>query len=313
MKSVMLNKANVQGILYNQDLTLQTTGANSKNPGTEYIRGSISIAVDPEMTNIIDVHFLYVTENTKKGKSATFTVLKKIIDGTLPNHMEHNCDTTFLSVNTSIGLNEFYSKNTGEERLVSNQRYIGGLVRHIKENELAPVAEAGMVSERNNFLVEGVITNINRLDADPEQELPERMAVRGAIFDFRKALLPVEFVLYGKKGMDFLEDNEVSSKHPMFLMIEGYVNSSTIVRKVEEETVFGPPIVRMSTKTRKEFVINSFNPGLWDDPSTITEEELRNAMTERNVYLATIKQRQDEYEASKNNINVKESADEYDF
>ena len=313
MKNTMLNNANVQGILYNQDLTLQTSGPNSKNPGTEYIRGSISIAVDPAMTNVIDVYFLYVTENTKKGKNATFTVLKKIINGTLPNHMEHNCDTTFLSVSTNIGLNEFYSKNSGEEQLVSNQRYIGGLVRHIKENELAPEAEPGMVSTRNNFLVEGVITNVSRLEADPEQELPERMTVKGAIFDFRKALLPVEFVLYDKKGMDFLEDNEVSSKHPMFTMIEGYVNSSTVVRKTEEETAFGPPIVRMSTKTRKEFVINSFKPGIWDDPSTITEEELRNAMTERNVYLATIKQRQEEYEASRNNINAKDSAEEFDF
>ena len=132
----MLNTASVQGILYNHDLKLQKSGENSKNPGTEYIRGSISIAVDPEMTNVIDIHFLYVTENTKKGKNATFTVLKNIIDGTLPNYMEHNCDTTYLSVSTSIGLNEFYSKNSGEEQLVSNQRYIGGFVRHIKESDL---------------------------------------------------------------------------------------------------------------------------------------------------------------------------------
>lgn len=313
MKKTMLNTASVQGILYNHDLKLQKSGENSKNPGTEYIRGSISIAVDPEMTNVIDIHFLYVTENTKKGKNVTFTVLKNIIDGTLPNYMEHNCDTTYLSVSTSIGLNEFYSKNTGEEQLVSNQRYIGGFVRHIKESDLTPEAEDGMVSARNSFLVEGVITGINRLEADEEQELPERMTVKGAIFDFKKALLPVEFVIYRKDGMDFLEDNQVSSKNPMFVKIEGYVNSTTVVRRTEEETDFGPPIIRMSTKTRKEFIINSFTSGIWNDESTITEEELRNAMAERNVYLATIKQRQDEYEASKSNISAKESADEFDF
>ena len=38
----------------------------------------------------------------------------------------------------------------------------------------------------------------------------------------------------------------------------------------------------------------------WDDESTITTAELTKAMADRETYLATVRQRQEEYKASKN-------------
>ena len=40
------------------------------------------------------------------------------------------------------------------------------------------------------------------------------------------------------------------------------------------------------------------DPYVWDDESTITAQELKEAMANREVFLAGVKQRRDEYRAS---------------
>ena len=59
--------------------------------------------------------------------------------------------------------------------------------------------------------------------------------------------------------------------------------------------------MKESTSTRRDWVITGSNtePYAWDDEDTITAKELTEAMANREVYLAGIKQRQDEYKASK--------------
>lgn len=80
----MINKSHVEGILYEHDLELKTSGPNSKNPGTQFITGTVSIATDDAGLNIVPVHFTYVTATTAKGgTNATFTTLKNIIDGVI--------------------------------------------------------------------------------------------------------------------------------------------------------------------------------------------------------------------------------------
>ena len=58
--------------------------------------------------------------------------------------------------------------------------------------------------------------------------------------------------------------------------------------------------------SRKDFVITgaSREPYAWDDEETITAQELTQKMAERETYLASIKQRQDEYNASKKQANA---------
>lgn len=53
MKKSFINNVNLMGILYEHNLTLKETGANSKNPGTEFISGTIGIATDDAITNIV--------------------------------------------------------------------------------------------------------------------------------------------------------------------------------------------------------------------------------------------------------------------
>ena len=127
------------------------------------------------------------------------------------------------------------------------------------------------------------------------------MILKGAIFDFRNALLPVEFTVLSPKAMDYFENAEISSKNPFYLELKGKQVSETIVKKIVEENAFGEPFVKETTSSRKDFVIfhGGNNIYEWDDENTMTVADMNKAIADREVYLATMKQRQDEYKASK--------------
>ena len=53
MAKKLANSTHIEGYLYEHKLEKRVTGPNSKNPGTEYISGTISIATDDDMLNIV--------------------------------------------------------------------------------------------------------------------------------------------------------------------------------------------------------------------------------------------------------------------
>ena len=295
MKS-MINRSHIEGLIYEHDLQMRESGPNSKNPGTQFIMGNVQIATDDAMTNIVPVHFTYVTATTSKGNpNATFTILSQIIDGTLGSVMANGADSAAkVRIDSAIGLNEFYSDRNGQEERVSAKRNEGGFVHTV-----AALAEDE--SSRNTFEADILITNVRIVDADEERNLPEKAIIKGAIFDFRKALLPIEFSAINPNAISYFEGLGASSKEPVFTRVKGRQVSETITRKITEESAFGEASVREVTSNRKDWVINwaQSDPYVWDDESTITAAELTEAMSNREVYLAGIKQRQDEYKASK--------------
>ena len=295
MKS-MINRTHIEGLIYEHDLQMRESGPNSKNPGTQFIMGNVQIATDDAMTNIVPVHFTYVTATTSKGNpNATFTILSQIIDGTLGSVMANGADSAAkVRIDSAIGLNEFYSDRNGQEELVSAKRNEGGFVHTV-----AALTEDE--SSRNTFEADILITNVRIVDADEERNLPEKAIIKGAIFDFRKALLPIEFSAINPNAISYFEGLGASSKEPVFTRVKGRQVSETITRKITEESAFGEASVREVTSNRKDWVINwaQSDPYVWDDESTITAAELTEAMSNREVYLAGIKQRQDEYKASK--------------
>lgn len=292
----MINRTHIEGYLYEHDLQLRESGPNSKNPGTKFIMGTISIATDDAMTNVVPIHFTYVTATTSKGNAnATFTVLNQIIDGTLGSVMSNGKDyAAKVRVDSAIGLNEFYSDRSGQEELVSVKRNEGGFVHAaptLAEDEKA----------RNTFEADILITNVRIVEADPERNLPEKAIIKGAIFDFKKSLLPVEFSAVNSNAISYFEGLGASAKEPVFTRVKGRQVSETVTRTITEESAFGEASVREVTSNRKDWVITwaQTDPYIWDDESTITAAELTEAMGNREIYLAGIKQRQDEYKASK--------------
>ena len=296
MKASFINKTHIEGLVYESTLELRVSGENSKHPGTQFIMGNLSIATDDACTNIIPVHFTYVTAITAKGKeNATFGILKDIIDKKIGTVMTVGADKAGkVRIDSAVGLNEFYSDRNGKEELVSVKRNEGGFV-HVA-NTLAPDKKT-----RNTFETDMLITSVTRIEGDEEKGTKDKVIVRGVIFDFRKAILPVDFSITNEQGMNYFEGLEASSKNPVFIKIWGRQISQTIVNKTVEESAWGETLVKEIPSTRRDWVITGSNPEpyLWDDESTITAAELTKAMADRETYLATIKQRQDEYKAQK--------------
>lgn len=299
MKS-MINRTHIEGSLYQHDLELKVTGENSKNPGTEFISGNVEIATDNEGLNIVPVHFTYVTALTSKGKpNATYNVLKAIIDGTHGSVMKDGKDgAAKFRIDSAIGLNEFYADRNGTEELVSVKRNEGGFV-HV----VADVNEDEKV--RNTFELDMIITGTRIVEADPERELPEKLIVKGATFNFRNDLLPIELSVVNPHAINYFESLDASNSNPIFTKVKGRQISETVVKKIEEESAFGESSIREVRNTRKDFVITwaQKEPYVWDDEQTITAAELKNCMSARETALAAMKARQDEYKASKTNAN----------
>lgn len=292
-----INKSTIQGYIYEHDLEVRTSGPKSKNPGTEFIMGTLSVATDDALTNVVPVHFTYVTATTSKGsKNATFDALKRIIDGSVGTIMANGKDNAGkVKIDTALALNEFYTTRDGKEEFVSAKRNEGGFVHivdGIDEDE----------KKRNEFECDMLITGTFRKEADEEKNLPEKMILKGAIFDFRKSLLPVEFSVLNPHAMDYFESMEISNKNPLFTKLKGRQISETIIKQITEESAFGDASVREVKNSRKDFVIHwaAKEPYEWDAENTLTVTELNEAITARETYVATLKQRQDEYKASKN-------------
>jgi hypothetical protein len=300
MKS-MINRTHIEGSLYQHDLELKVTGENSKNPGTEFISGNVEIATDNEGLNIVPVHFTYVTALTSKGKpNATYNVLKAIIDGTHGSVMKDGKDgAAKFRIDSAIGLNEWFTDRNGTEELVSVKRNEGGFV-HV----VADVNEDEKV--RNTFELDMIITGTRIIEADPERELPEKLVVKGATFNFRNDLLPIELSVVNPHAINYFESLDASNSNPIFTKVKGRQVSETIVKRIEEESAFGESSIREIRDTRKDFVITwaQKEPYVWDDEQTITAAELKNCMSARETALAAMKARQDEYKASKAGTTV---------
>ena len=297
------NETHIEGYLYEHNLEKKVSGEKSKNPGTEFISGTISIATDEDILNIVPIHFTYVTALTASGKpNATFATLSNIVDGTYDTVMNGGKDNAAkIRVDSAIGLNEFYSDRNGQEELVSTKRNEGGFVHLVTDGLVDDV------KNRNTFKCDMLITNVRHIDADEEKNLPEKAIVRGAIFDFRKSLLPVEFTAVNPGAINYFEGLDASNSNPVFTQIWGRQVSETVVRTITEESAFGDPHVREVKSNRKDWVITGARPEPyeWDDESTLTAAEVNEAGKERELMLAALKQRQDEYKASKNTVTSK--------
>ena len=292
----MTNTTHIEGLLYEHKLEVRESGPNSKNPGTKFIMGTVDIATDDACTNIVPVHFTYVTATTAKGATnATFTTLMNIVDGKYGSVMGSGKENAVkLRIDSALGLNEFYVDRNGQEELVSTKRNEGGFV-HVAD------ALAEDENTRNTFKCDMLITGVKEVEADEEKKLPAKAIVRGAIFDFRGSLMPVEFSAINPKAMAYFMGLDASNANPTFTCVWGRQVSETIVKEIRTESAFGEDEVREVKNTRKDFVITGAakEPYAWDDMSTLTANEVAEAVAARETYLATIKQRQDEYKASK--------------
>ena len=293
-----INTEHIEGRVYQHSLELKESGPNSKNPGTKYISGNLNIAVDEDGMNVITIHFTYVTAVTSKGnKNSTFTTLNKIIDNPENTWITGGKDNAFkVKVDTALALNDFYA-NDGT--LVSAKRNEGGFVSFV--NELCPI------EDRNTFQMDMVINRVQRVEADEEKGIKEDyLKLCGAVFNFKNDLLPVEFIVKNVTGIVYFENLDISPKNVIYTKVWGHINNQVLKTQKVEESAFGDTFVIPQERQIREWVVTGTAKVPYDfgDESVLTEKELTEAMQNREVYLADVKKRQDEYNASKQASNT---------
>lgn len=292
------NSEHIEGRIYQHDLVLKTVNnPTSANNGKEFIAGNVEIAVDEEGLNVIPVHFTYVTEMTASGKkNATYGVLKRIIDENKSWTTVGKDEAFKIKIDTALALNDF---PTQDGTMVSVKQNEGGFVSIV--NDLCDK------SERNTFNVDMIITNVKRTEKDEEKHIDnDFVTVRGAIFNFRNALLPLDFVVKNPDGMKYFEDLGASSAEPVYTRVWGRIDCLTKTTTVQEETAFGEAAVRTYERKTKEWVITGTAkvPYEFGDENILTAEELKTAMQDRETYLAEVKKRAEEYRAQKTNSST---------
>lgn len=293
MKKI-INEERIEGRIYQHNLVVKTVqNEKSKNFGTEFISGTLDVATDEDGLNVLPIHFTYLTEITNKGKkNVTYGVLKSIIENGKTWITDGKDAALKVRVNTALALNDFY---TPDGQLVSAKRSEGGFVNTI--SDLAPEPE------RNRFHCDIVITSTNRVEADPERNIEnDYVTVKGAIFNsYNNALLPVEFTVREESGMNYFESLDASPSNPVFTEVKGAIISTVVKREIEEASAFGAASVRTVSRTVREWCIDWARPVEYDfgADDTITVDELKKAMQDREVYLAEVKKRQEDYQKSR--------------
>lgn len=275
-------------------LEVKVSGPNSKNPGTEFIAGTIQVAVDEAGLNVIPVHFTYVTATyATSGKTNTnFSTLKKLIE-------ENKCivnvgkeNATKISIDGAIALNDFYTDPDDEKTLVSTKVVEGSFVNII--NELPEE------DERHTFRCDMVITRVTHVDANEEKKTSDHTLVRGAAFNFRNELLPLDFTVTNAQGMNYFESLGVEDE-PVFTKVWGKINCMTSVVTTTEESAFGEAAVRSYEKKTREWVITGTAKEAYDfgAEDVLTEDELKAGMQNRQILLAETRKKSKEYKENK--------------
>lgn len=290
----MINTERIEGRVYQHNLTIKTVqNQTSANFGKEFISGNLEVAVDEAGLNIIPVHYTYVTETTSAGnKNATYANLKKIIEEGKTWIANGKDEAQKVRIDTAIALNDFYTGQDNSE-LVSVKTNEGGFVTLV--NELCPE------NERNTFSADMVITGVKEVEANPERDEDAYVTIKGAIFNFRNALLPVEFTIRHKEGMKYFLDLEVTNAAPVFTKVWGKVECMNIPTEIKEESAFGEESVRTYLRKSKAWNVTGTAKVPYDfgDEKVLTADELTKAMQDRQTMLAEIKTRSDEYRAQK--------------
>jgi hypothetical protein len=293
MKKKFINEETITGRVYEHDLTVKTVKKQGDNFGKEFIAGTISIAVDEDGLNVIPVHYTYIPPTTKNGgQDSRFVALKKIIDEG-KTWLEYGKDeaTKVRITGSTLDLNDFVSRDGTMVSVKRNENGFITIVNEFSEKE-----------ERNKFTVDMLITNVKRVEANEEHHVDKDYdIISGAIFNFRGDILPLDLVIKNDNGMNYFENLEATKDSPVLTKVWGRIISETIKNEIPEESAFGEASVKIVERKTKEWVVTGAATTpyeIWDE-STLTEEEVRTAMQNREMKLAEVKRQKEIADANR--------------
>lgn len=290
------NSMNIEGKIYQFNLEEKVTGENSKVPGTNYITGTIDVAVDDSLQNIIQVHYSYVAPTYASGKANNnYTAMKKIIDTGKTVITDGYADATLIRLNPSYQTNDFYPQ--GQDNPVSAPRNEGGFVTLVSPDKVHPEGDSG----RNKFSFDIVISNVAEKVPD---EGDEYVTIDGIVFNYNNsAIYPITLTARNKDAMKYFLDLGASKSNPVYTKVWGKIVNVFTTTEKTIESAFGEAAVETVTHRSREYVITGANPVPYefDTDETITADELKKVLQDREIYLASEKKRTEEWRASQGN------------
>lgn len=287
------NEEVIIGRIYQHNLTMRKVErTDSPNYGKDFINGTLDVAIDDAGREILQVHYTYVTEVTKTGKAnGSFNSLKRIIESGKTIIEDGIEAATKVRLTPSAALNDFYPRGSSE--LVSTPRHEGGFVTII--NDLPPEGP-----ERHKFKFDTLITGVKHVDANPERGIEADYAeIKCAIFNFRNDILPFTLVIKNPAGVKYFESLDATPSNPVYTSVEGRIDNKLIMVEKKIESAFGDDAVEMSQRRVREWVVTSAAkvPYEFGVEGVMTAAEVTKALENRNIMLADVKRRNDEYNA----------------
>lgn len=290
------NQETIIGRIYQHNLQSRTVANNtSPNFGKTFINGTLDVATDDNLLNVITIHYTYVTETTKAGgANPTYAALNKIINEGKTIVTDGKDGAWKVRCTPAIALNDFYPQ--GKTDLVSQPRHEGGFVSIITE---LPEEKA-----RNSFRTDVLITGTNRAEDN------SYLTIKGAIFNFKNDILPFSFIVRNPDGMNYFENLGASPTEPVYTQVWGHIESTTVVVSSSTESAFGEAAVDTSERRIRNWVVTGAKVENYDfgDESVMTAEDVTKALQNRNVMLAEVKKRSDDYYASRATTNTAPAA-----
>lgn len=282
------NKVHLEGRIFSHTLQKRVTGEQSKNPGTEYIGGTLNIATDEAGINVVPVRFTYVTAvYSKSGKpNDTYNVLSQIIENDVTWEKNGKEAAPQVRIDGDIEINDFLGRN-GE--MVEAKGVRGSFV-HFANGSFGLNSDE---NKRNTFEADMLITAT--IPQEPEGG-ESYLNLRGYVFAYRNALVPVTFSIHIPAGITYFEKCDISNNNPLLTKVWGNIVSTTQEIKTEVESAFGGSQVNVTTRTLRAWdVIGcAVEPYEWNDEATITAAEFQNLLADREQVKAEAKRRAEE-------------------
>lgn len=296
----------IEGRVYSFNLEQKKVeNKESKNFGQEYISGSISIATDDACTNVVEIHYTYVTPKFSSGKeNSTYAMLKKLMTENKTVEAVGKDQAMQVSATPAINVNDFYTDRNGEITLVSAKRLEGGFLNTPFNNRL------NSENARMKLTVDMYITGL--------EDKEDYHNVNGYIFNYRGAIMPVTFTVRNEAIISALEKYDISKQNPLFTQVRVRVNVSEVkTQKKSDGSFIGESEVREYTNVRREYLITDIAKNEYktdDETEGVTAKEIADKMKEREEYLATVKKRFDDYRTTKSAAVTANIANEkFDF
>lgn len=291
-----INTANIEGYVFQHNLEERTVeNQDSANFGKSYIRGSIDVATDDDLLNVVSVNYTYVTEQTKAGgTNRSYTALKKLIDTPSTVAEVGKEHATIVRLTPSLALNDFYPQ--GGDELVSQMRNEGGFVTILSgANQLVDE------KARNTFKIDILINGVQQIEGDAERGTKDCVKIHGLAFNFRNEALPVDVYAESEAAMNWFLGLNASGSNPVYTQVWGRIVSTTVKVEKTTESAFGEAAVETVNRTVRRWVVTGASTEGYDFGSedVATAEEIKKALADREVKLADVKQRAKEYYANK--------------